>query len=260
MEIFVAGVTGLVGIVTVSLTDRALAMRDSAVIKGTAAPIYKDLYRLGAAAGFTIVPLIAAHFIRSPMIRSAAQGFGLAALLYLGAKVFNDVAAKLLKDNDTGKKLFGAEISAQDMLDASEKKQGANGLPQGTGKPNEVSPPPAFQGGQPSPAAIEAVKQNPHAVMALGQIAPDVHARDAGKATAEQLQRIEAFEKKYQGALDVFQRFDPKELQAAVGVAGLHALIRNGAKPPQAPAARPPQQKTETTVVSENPWGWAHNP
>jgi hypothetical protein len=261
MELFIVGLTGLVGIVAVSLTDRALAMRDSAVIKGTSAPIYKDWYRLGAAVGFVVVPLVGAHFIKSPTVRSAAQGFGVAALLYLGAKLFNDVAAKLLKDNDTGKKLFAGEIAAQDMLDAAEKKTGGGGLPQGAGKPKDdrkVPPPPAFQG-QPSPAAIEAVKQYPHAILALGAIAPDVQARDAGKATADQLKRIDAFNRQHAAALSHFERFDVRELHAAVGVAGLQALTRTQPQPPAAPAAPPRAANPPPQAANDNPWGWANN-
>lgn len=261
MELFVGAVTGLVGFLATSLTDRAIATRESALVKSPSAPIYSDFYRLGAVVSLAAFPLIGAHFIRSPYWRSGMQFFGVAALLYLTGKVAQDLGGKLLADNDTGKRLFGGEIAAQSMLDAAEKanaaKTGAAGLPS-----DNVPPPPAFTGGQPSPAAMEAVRGHAPALRALAGLQPELAAMGANRATEDQVKRVEAVKRQFASSLAVLGKFDGAELQAAIGLAGLSALSKAAQPKPQpaAPPARIPQ--TSNDDVEEDgrgPWAWASN-
>jgi hypothetical protein len=264
MELFIGGITGLVGFIASSMTDRALATRDSAVVKSASAPIYSDLYRLGAAASLAAFPLIGAHFIRSPLWRSGLQFFGVASLLYLGGKLFQDLGAKMLHDNTTGQRLFQGEIAAQDMLAAAEKKTGGAGLPQGTGAPNNLPPPPQFQGGPPSPAAMAAVRGHAPALRALGGIHPDLVAMNAGRATPEQIARVDGIKAQFKSSLAELGKFHPAELEAAVGLAGITtlAVAARPKPPPQQPAQqRPPPQPQIPDDTS--PYGgigsWANN-
>jgi hypothetical protein len=263
MELFVGAVVGLVGFLAVSLTDRALATRESAIVKSPSAPIYMDFWRLGAAVGFSAVPLIGAHYVRSPLARAGMQFFGVAALLYLTGKVAQDLGGKLLADNDTGKRLFGGEIAAQDMLAAAEKTKtnGTAGLPDGA---EDVPPPPAFTGGQPSPQAMEAVRQHAPAIRALAGLAADIDAMNGNRATGDQINRIEAMKKQYASSLAALGRFHHAELQAAIGLAGITSLSRAAQPKPQPqgapPLARAPHAPPSTDDDEQSsPYSWASN-
>lgn len=258
MELFVGGVTGLIGYLAVSLTDRAIATRASATVKSPSAPIYSDWYRLGAAVGFTVVPLVTAHYIRSPLWRSGLQFFGVASLLYLGGKLADDLGAKMLHDNDTGKRLFGGEIAAQDLVAAAANTTppapGAGALPD-----QNVPPPPAFTGGQPSAAAMDAVRGHAPALKALGALAPDIAAMNGQRANKDQVDRVQAFQAKFASSMQALARFHPKELEAAVGLAGLAPMAdMMKARPQGAPRGQgaPQQALPEET---DSPYAWAQN-
>lgn len=257
MELFVGAVTGLVGFLAVSLTDRAIATRESSTLKSVSAPIYMDMYRLGAAVGFAAVPLVGAHFVRSPMWRSGLQFFGVAALLYLTGKVAQDVGGKLLKDNSTGQRLFGAEIAAQGMLEQAEKaKTGTAGTPPGS--EDDVPAPPAFSGGQPSPAAMGAVREHAPAIRALAGLAPELSAMNANRASEEQVKRVEAVKRQYASSIAVLGKFHHAELEAAVGLAGITSLAKAAQpKAQQRPVASP--QAEEPHTEDGSPYGWAVN-
>lgn len=258
MELFVGAVTGLVGFLATSLTDRAIATRESALVKSPSAPIYSDFYRLGAAVGFAAVPLVGAHFIRSPLWRSGMQFFGVAALLYLTGKVAQDLGGKLLADNDTGKRLFGGEIAAQDMLSAAEKAKGTGGLPKGS---DNVPSPPAFTGGQPSPEAMEAVRGHQPAIRALAGLAPDLQAMNANRATPEQIRRVEEVKRQYATSIAALGRFHHAELEAAVGLAGITSMSRAMQPKPQATPNAPAQQPAPASQEDDDPrpFAWAVN-
>lgn len=252
MELFVGALTGTIAFVAVKLIDTAIATRDSATIKSVSAPIWKDLPRAGFLIAAAAIPLFGAHFLRGPVVRSSLQFAGVAALLYLTGKVVTDVAAMALKDNDTAKRLLGPEISAQAMLAASEAKgSGTAGLPDGK----------KGFAGAPSQAAVDAVKAHAPALVALGSIRQDVAAKHAGKATPEQLARIERVQQRHGQSLAALAKFDAPELEAAVGVAGLQALAGGRPSAPSAPSAPPPNgaPPSRETQGDDGPFNWANN-
>jgi hypothetical protein len=134
MELAIGALTGVVGYTAADVLDRFIATRASAPMitavtgyaAAEAAPIWGDLYRLGAGVGIAAVPLIGAHFIKGPALRAALQFFGFGAAFNVLGKVVTGVAAKLLHDNDTGKRLYPQEIAAADA------EAGLAGLPAGT--------------------------------------------------------------------------------------------------------------------------------
>jgi hypothetical protein len=134
MELAIGALTGVVGFTAADVLDRFIATRASApmVVAVTgyaaaeAAPIWGDMYRLGAGIGIAAVPLIGAHFIRGPALRAALQFFGFGAAFNVLGKVVAGVAAKLLANNDTGKRLYPQEIAA------AQAEAGLAGLPAGS--------------------------------------------------------------------------------------------------------------------------------
>lgn len=252
MEIFAAAVAGLAGYTGANIADRFAATRDKALVGSPTAPIYKDWLRMGIGVGAAAVPLIGAHFVRSPTWRSGIQGFGLGALFHFGGKLIEDVSAMLLAENETGKKLYAGEVFAQQAQLAAEKQStGAAGLPKGKDtaglagcgcddKPEEqVPPPPAVGAGKVSPAALDAVKRHAPALRALGALAPHFNQEDVVRVQRD-----------YAQSIAVLEKFDPRELRAAAGLAGLTHVGNDLAQPPPresvltppAPAAMPPRQ------------------
>jgi hypothetical protein len=257
MEIFVGGLVGLATFGIYTMADRYIATRDSALIKSPSAPIYKDWMRLALGVVGSGAPILIAHFVRSGVARSALQFAGLAVLFGFGGKLIEDVGAMLLKDNDTGKRLFAGEIFAQDALAQAEKSAtpatGGAGLPAGAGKPNDqhVPPPPSVFSGQPSPAAVAAVKKHHATLTALGAIAPHLEAHAYGRATPEQLAQIESVRTHHAEGLGVLAQFGEAELKAAAGLAGLTS--------PQPAASAPPAQKPQQKPLIAPQFGWANN-
>jgi hypothetical protein len=258
MEIAVGGTVGLITFGLYTMADRYIATRDGAKIKSPSAPIYKDWGRLALGVGGTVIPLTLAHFIRGPVVRSSLQFAGIAVLFGFGGKLLEDVGALLLKDNETGKRLFAGEIFAQDAL-AQTEKTGTAGAPTGAGKPDEkyVPPPPAVFNGQPSPAALAAVKQHAPALRALGGIAPHIEAMQRGAATPEQIKQVEEVRTLHAGALAELGKFNHEELKAAAGLAGLSATSQIA---PRESVLAPPKPAPATARSSGAPqFNWANS-
>lgn len=137
MELAVGALTGVIGYTAADVVDRFLATRaDADLVKkvqmplAEAAPIYLDWYRLGAGVAMAAVPLVGAHFVRNATARSALQFFGFGAAFSVLGKAVGAVAAHVLKDNDYGKRLYGAEIAAADFVGTSGlPTHGVSGLP-----------------------------------------------------------------------------------------------------------------------------------
>lgn len=126
-EILTGILAGGVGFAAADVLDRFLATRDrgkdaqgNLLPTGPAVPISTDiLVRGGAGVAVAAAPLIAAHFISSPMWRSGLQFFGFGALFNLVGKGINELGAYLFKDSpadSTGRKLFSNDI---DLLKAA---------------------------------------------------------------------------------------------------------------------------------------------
>lgn len=257
MEIFVGGLVGLATYGIYTMADRYIATRDTALVKSPSAPIYKDWMRIALGVGGSAIPIVIAHFVRSPVGRSSLQFAGLAVLFGFGGKLIEDVGAMLLKDNDTGKRLFAGEIFAQDALAQAEKSSatptGGAGLPAGAGKPQEhVPPPPAVFNGQPSPGAVAVVKKHHVTLTALGSIAPHLAAHASGRATAEQLQQIEHIRVTHAEGLSELSKYEEAELKAAAGLAGLTPQRESAITPPV-------QQKPQQKPLVAPQFGWANN-
>lgn len=70
------------------------------------------LLRWGIAAGLSIVPIVGAHYIRSPMARTSLQAFGFGALIRTGLKAGSDLAGWAMRKQALGQRLFAPEIMA----------------------------------------------------------------------------------------------------------------------------------------------------
>jgi hypothetical protein len=134
MELAIGALTGTIGYVAMDSIDRAIASRDGApLVKAAvgyaaaeAGPIWGDLPRLGAGVAIAAVPFIGAQFIRGPALRSALQFFGFGAAFNVLGKVGTALLAKIMKDSNTGKRLYAQEVAS------AEVEAGLTGLPEGT--------------------------------------------------------------------------------------------------------------------------------
>lgn len=260
MELLAGGIAGVVYGALANLADRFMATREGASVKSPAAPIYKDLPRLGVAVAFTAVPLIGAHWVRKPALRASLQFAGLAAGFSLADKLLSDVSAKLLVNNDTGKRLFAGEMIAQQ----ASSQTGPAGLPQGAanGDENKLPPVPPVGAGQPdvSQAAIDAVKRHAPALRALGALAPAFAAVGMGKATEDQKRQVADVQSKYAESIKALRPFSQNELKAAMGLAGVtpNAGALPASPPASPPPARAPQQPV-ASAVKPSRFNWANN-
>lgn len=132
MEIFVGLITGVIGYSAANMLDRFVVSRerkdDKGVVMGprwNTAPLTDDLLvRGGVGVAIAAVPLIGAHFVRTPWIRSALQLFGFGAAFHLAGKAVDDLAAYALKDTKAGdkgepslgKRLYGTELVSRNAL------------------------------------------------------------------------------------------------------------------------------------------------
>lgn len=140
MELAIGALTGVVGYTAADVLDRFLATREGAPLMKvpeaaglrTDVPIYMDWFRLGAGVGIAAVPLIGAHFIKGPALRAALQFFGFGAAFNVLGKAVTGLAAYLLKDNDTGKRLYPTTMAAADLEKAATGTAGLAGLPEST--------------------------------------------------------------------------------------------------------------------------------
>lgn len=129
-EVVVVGIIGVLGALVAQGADRFAATH---ALSGTIAadgggledspPQGKDynansvnapmgLVRGAIAAGLALVPLVGAHFVRSPMARTSMQAFGFGALIRTGLKVGSDVTGWAMRKSAMGQRLFQPEIVA----------------------------------------------------------------------------------------------------------------------------------------------------
>ena len=193
MEIAAAVVAGGVGFVLADAVDRFLATYDpsSTAAKptdkftsdgaGTLANTLNvaatpSLYRVGAAAGFTILPAVASVFVDNAFARSSLEGLAVGGGVSLFKLIWNNVIVPLLKPADTTTaglqksviaRLYPAEVAAAINLAAKQtavSSPGAGALsgppdPQaGVGAPPDVGPF-ALSGSSPYPDASEALRK-----------------------------------------------------------------------------------------------------
>lgn len=132
-EILIGIGTGSAGFVISDLVDRWLVSRTRTGADGktalgmrwSSAPLTDDLIvRGGAGVALAAVPLIGAHFIRSPGWRAALQFFGFGAGFRLVGKVADDLGAYLLRNGTAaadgtpamGRRLYGAELNSRKAI------------------------------------------------------------------------------------------------------------------------------------------------
>ena len=170
MEIFVGGLTVLVGFFVADGTDRflathALGTKVAATATSSAAYMdqpsqnqpYPGLYngaaieapmnalRWGVGAGITVVPYIFSHFVKNKSGRSALQMFAFGAGTRILGKGLVDLSAFLMKKTQLGQRLYPAELQA--MVAANPKGATATALPNGSpsvglagAKPGDCAP------------------------------------------------------------------------------------------------------------------------
>jgi len=130
-ELALAFVTGGIGFALTDLLDRYLATSatpPAGMPNAVAVMTAPGLTRILAQAGFAALPFIGAYFVKQPMGRAALQGLGLGAGIHLvGQLIKSYVMAKALKDNDTGKRLYGDAIAANMLTAAAAGATGATG-------------------------------------------------------------------------------------------------------------------------------------
>lgn len=140
-EILIGIVTGVAGYSTADLIDRFVVSRDRFQADGktlkkkrsNTAPLTDDLLvRGGVGVAVAAVPLIGAHFVRTPWIRAALQFFGFGAAFHLTGKAIDDLATYALKDGTAaadgtpsmGQRLFPRELDSRSYVG-----DGLSGLP-----------------------------------------------------------------------------------------------------------------------------------
>lgn len=139
-EVVVVGVIGVLGALVAQGADRFVATHaltgtvaadgsglQDAPGKGqdynavsVGAPM--GLVRWLVAAGLTAMPLVGAHYIKSPMARTSVQAFGFGVLIRTGLKAGSDAVAWMTRKTAFGQRLFLPEITAHAM-DAQAQKQ-----------------------------------------------------------------------------------------------------------------------------------------
>lgn len=233
VELLVGGVSGVVGYVSASFIDRALATRKGATLAATklatSAPL--DLPRAGVGLALTGVPLIAAQFVPWPTFRSALQFFGFAAGFHLAGKGIDMLAVSMMKDNNTVKTLLPMEVDAKTMKDAStvgQPNQGTGALP----KRNTLGAlAAATSGASTDPrlhraaqilaaneAEINTLAANAPAVKALTVHGPALRAVAAKTATASQADEARQVEQTYGSSIRALSAHSPSALSTAMGV------------------------------------------
>jgi len=172
MEIAAAVVAGGIGFVLADAVDRFLATYDpsSTAAKptdkftsdgaGTLANTLNvaatpNLYRVGAAVGFTVLPAVASVFVDNPFARSSLEGMAVGGGVSLFKLLWNNVVVPMLAPKDTSAaglqksviaRLYPAEIAASINLSQKPPQQAAQGVAFGA-----LSQPPP--GSQPAPQA-----------------------------------------------------------------------------------------------------------
>jgi hypothetical protein len=155
VEIFVGGLTGLLGFGTADVLDRFLAThaltdKNAKDAKGnelyadnvptdgsykglfnaTAVLAPMDWKRWGAGAAIAAVPIILANWVRAPVGRSALQFFGFGAGIRVVGKGLQDLFGMVFKTTSFGQRLYDGEMRAAALKagDGSETSLPSSGL------------------------------------------------------------------------------------------------------------------------------------
>lgn len=151
VELFVGGLTMLIGAGTADVLDRflathALQVKDAAnnlyadqppttgsyanMFNGAAVDAPMDMKRWLAGGAVVLVPFAASGFVESDAGRSALQLFAFGALIRVAGKAARDGIAMLLKKNATGQRLYIDEMRAAALkkADGSEAQLVSAGL------------------------------------------------------------------------------------------------------------------------------------
>lgn len=258
LELGAVIVTGVIGFTGADLVDRFIATR-SGPFAGTAMatqqPLFSDWKRPAAGVGITVVPLVAAHFIKSPFWRSALQGIGVGAGLNVAGKAINALAGIALKDTTFGQRLYAPETKMHDAMvevKAQEQKQkaGAAGAPTGAGQPSGL--------GTDIVAAGEAIRKNAPAMRALVEHQPVFDAVKQGRASSEQRAVFAEVNRQYANSFAELRRHAPETLDKAIKTYGAEQLGLAGvpATPKAAPAPAP-LKKVDVPFIDVNKYAWA---
>jgi hypothetical protein len=105
-----AGTTGQAASAVTTTNSANIAVSNDVVTDA-----FPSMGNIAAQVGMTAVPGIAAYFVHSPMGRASLQGLMLGAGMHLFGDLFKGLMAKALHDNNLGKRLYLAEIMAQDI-------------------------------------------------------------------------------------------------------------------------------------------------
>jgi hypothetical protein len=141
-EMFLAAVTGGLGILAASGLDRYLATRDQTPAQGQPALTPAEqvasppgILRVLAQGGIAAAAFVGAYFVPQPMGRAALQGAGLGAFSHLVGQAFMTyLVPRFFKSNDTARKMFPAEIAVYERLNPPQATTtGQQGLPMGVG-------------------------------------------------------------------------------------------------------------------------------
>ncbi len=153
-ELMVGGLTGVIGFGVADVLDRFLATHaltdsgqkdangfevytDTPPTSGNYSGLYNatailapmDAVRWAAGIGLAAVPLVGAHFIKSPTGRAALQFFGFGAGIRVVGKGLVDLSSMLLKKTSSGQRLYDAELRAQLAKAGPSKATGYPTLP-----------------------------------------------------------------------------------------------------------------------------------
>jgi hypothetical protein len=130
VEIFVGGLTGLLGFGVADVLDRYLATHalggttgaytDTPPTSGTYSGLYNasaviapmGLLRWGVGLGLTAVPLVAARWVKAPVGRSALQFFGFGVGFRVVGKGLQTLFAYVFRNASFGQRLYDGEIRA----------------------------------------------------------------------------------------------------------------------------------------------------
>lgn len=261
MELGVGIFSALVGLVVLDIADRFVAAR-SGPLAGTAyatqAPL--SLARAGMGVGVAAVPLIAAHFIKIPVLRSALQFFGVGAGLNLAGKVVNMGIGRLGRDKpDTSlySRLYKPEvlqsqmqkqIAAQTAAQGG-AKTGAAGLPADKTKAlNDAGL------GQTMVHAAETLRAHAPAMRALNAHADAIRAVKAGRATPAQAATVAQITQTFGESIKAINSHPKEMLDKAVATYGAKQLGLAGPPPDMNVDLVPTHAALPTPAKSSGGW------
>ena len=166
VEIFVGGITGLLGFGLADALDRVLATHaltdkgtkdangielyaDNPATTGSYAGLFNataicapmDLTRWAAGLAMAAVPLTIAHFVGAPTGRAALQFFGFGAGVRIVGKGLTDLVAMVTTTSPIGQRLYDGEMRAAALKSGGSANPALASLPSaGLGKPALAAP------------------------------------------------------------------------------------------------------------------------